>query len=40
VTAYIRRDTYIAVKRKLLDMGDAEFSDTLEELLVAWMAGT
>jgi hypothetical protein len=38
VTAYIRRDTYMAVKRKLLDMDDAEFSDTLEELLARWTA--
>lgn len=38
VTAYIRRDTYLAVKRKLLDMDDAEFSDTLEVLLTRWVA--
>jgi hypothetical protein len=37
VTAYIRRDTYMAVKRKLLDLDDAEFSDTLEELLSEWL---
>jgi hypothetical protein len=39
VTAYIRRDTYMAVKRKLLDMRDAEFSDTVEELLGDWLKG-
>ena len=37
VTAYIRKDTHMAVKRKLLDMGDAEFSDTVEALLQDWV---
>ena len=37
VTAYIRKDTYLAVKRKLLDLGAVEFSDTLQELLEDWL---
>jgi hypothetical protein len=37
VTAYIRKDTHLAVKKKLLDLGDMEFSDTLENLLREWL---
>jgi hypothetical protein len=37
VSGYIRRSTFIATKRKLLDDGDREFSELLEELLVRWL---
>lgn len=40
VTAYIRKDTHMTVKRKLLDMGDAEFSDIVEKLLSEWAKRT
>jgi hypothetical protein len=36
VTAYIRKDTYIATKKLLLDV-DGEFSELLEELVSEWV---
>jgi hypothetical protein len=42
VTAYIRRDTHLAVQRRLLDLGKTqEFSEVVEETLRKWLkAGT
>ncbi len=40
ITAYIRKDTYTAVKRKLLDQENPEFSETLERLLREWLEGS
>jgi hypothetical protein len=37
VSGYVRRATLTATKRKLLDEGDREFSDLLEELLTRWV---
>jgi hypothetical protein len=38
VSGYVRRSTLIATKRKLLDKGDREFSELLEELLERWLS--
>jgi hypothetical protein len=37
VSGYVRRATLTAVKRKLLDEGDREFSELLEQLLAGWV---
>lgn len=38
VTAYIRRDTHLAVKQALLtDGGTKEFSELVQELLTKWL---
>ena len=39
VTCYIRRDTYIAARKRLLD-DDGEFSDLIEDLVGKWAAAT
>lgn len=36
-SAYVRRNTLTATKKKLLDQGDREFSDLVEELLLRWI---
>jgi hypothetical protein len=38
VSGYVRRATLTATKRKLLDQGDREFSELLEELLSTWVS--
>jgi hypothetical protein len=37
VTAWIRKQTYQAVRRRLFDEARREFSVLVEELLVAWL---
>jgi hypothetical protein len=37
VSGYIRRSTFLATKRKLLDDGDREFSELMEQLLIKWL---
>ena len=37
VTAYVRRDTYRAVKIALLQQGEQEFSELVEILLADWL---
>jgi hypothetical protein len=37
VTTYLRKDTYIAVKRKLLDQGGGQISDVIQGLLQEWV---
>jgi hypothetical protein len=39
VTTYLRKDTYIAVKRKLLDQGGGQISDVIQRLLQEWVSG-
>jgi hypothetical protein len=38
LTSYIRRQTHLQVKRKLLDRG-MEISELVEELMNSWLAG-
>lgn len=37
LTSYIRKDTHLKVKRKLLDQGGGQISDLVEKLLVQWL---
>ena len=37
ITAYIRKDTHHAVKLRLLQEGQREFSELLQELLAGWL---
>ena len=38
LTSYIRKETYLAAKRRLLDNGGGQISDVIEELLAKWAA--
>jgi hypothetical protein len=38
LTSYIRKDTHLQVKKRLLDQG-MEISELVEELLGKWLAG-
>ena len=38
LTSYIRKDTHLQVKKRLLDQGK-EISELVEELLGKWLAG-
>ncbi len=38
ITCYMRRDTYVAARKRLLDE-DGEFSDLVEELVSKWAGG-
>lgn len=37
LTSYVRRDTHLAVKKRLLNDGDREISELVEELLTNWL---
>jgi hypothetical protein len=37
LTCYVRKDTLLQVKRKLLDNGEREISDLVEELMGRWL---
>ena len=39
LTSYIRRETHLAVKKRLLDEG-REISELVEELMTNWLAST
>lgn len=38
LTSYIRRDTHLAVKKRLLDEGK-EISELVQDLMVGWLNG-
>jgi hypothetical protein len=38
LTSYIRRDTHLAVKKRLLDE-DREISELVQDLMVGWLNG-
>ena len=37
LTCYIRKETHLNAKRKLLDRGGGQLSDLVEELITAWL---
>ena len=37
LTCYIRKETHLNAKRKLLDHGGGQLSDLVEELITAWL---
>ena len=37
LTCYIRKETHLKAKRKLLDNGGGQLSDLVEELITAWL---
>ena len=37
LTCYVRKNTLLKVKRKLLDQGEREISDLVEELMGKWI---
>ena len=37
LTCYIRKETHLNAKRKLLDHGGGQLSDLVEELITAWV---